>query len=336
MTVRLIDIANAAGVSKSTASRALSRPDQVNEKTRQAVEKAARKMNYVFDGVARALTMRETRTIGAIVPTLENSIYAISMQSLERELAQSGYTLLLASHEFNLNHELSALESLLSRGIDAVVLVGLSHRPRALSLLKQARIPVAYSWNHPSRQDFKNAIGFDNHLAGECMAEYLISLGHQRIGVISGVLAENDRATDRLNGVREAIRRAGLSLQSQMIIEKPYSLRGGQEGMAEMFKLTKPPTAVICGNDILAIGAMAEARRLKIKIPKEISVTGFDDMEISSVVNPSLTTIRFPMSELGVNVAKFILSQLGKFEGEVERNLGFELIKRESTSVPED
>lgn len=291
-------------------------------------------MNYVYDGVARALTLRETRTIGAIVPTLENSIYAISMQSLERELAQSGYTLLLASHEFNLDHELSALESLLSRGIDAVVLVGLSHRPRALSLLKQARIPVAYSWNHTSQQDLKNMIGFDNHLAGKCMAEYLISLGHRKIGVISGILAENDRAIDRLNGVREAMRRSGISLQNQIVIEKPYSLRGGQEGMAEMLKMANRPTAIICGNDILAIGAMAETRRLKIKVPKDISVTGFDDMEISSVVNPSLTTIRFPMSELGVNVARFILSQLGKFDGRVERNLGFELIIRESTAIP--
>ena len=177
-------------------------------------------------------------------------------------------------------------------------------------------------------------IGFDNRLAGERLAEYLISLGHQRIGVISGVLAENDRARARLDGVRVAMRRAGLSLTKRLIVEKPYSLRGGQEGMAEIGNLPELPTAIICGNDILAIGAMAEARRRRIKIPRELSIAGFDDMEFSSVVDPPLTTIKFPMFDLGVNVAQFLLSQLGKSDCRFERNLGFELIRRKSTAGP--
>ena len=331
MAVKLVDIAKAAGVSKATASRALSNPDRVSSKTRLIVERAAKRLNYVSDGVARALSERRTRTVGAIVPTLENAIYAISMQGLERELAKYGYTLLIASHQFNLDQEVVALTSLISRGVDAIALVGLLHQPKAFTLINNAGIPYVCSWNFQSKNTGHPMIGFDNQLAAETLVDHLVSLGHRKIGVISGILSGNDRARDRLLGIRNGLKKCGLSLDESLLIEKPYGLSGGREGIASLISRKNPPTAVMCGNDILAIGALTEASRLGIHIPKNLSITGFDDMEIASLINPPLTTIRLPMFELGISVAHFLLSELGEISQSVSAELKFDLIVRNST-----
>lgn len=332
MAVKLVDIAKAAGVSKATASRALSNPDRVSSKTRLVVERAAKKLNYVSDGVARALSERRTRTVGAIVPTLENAIYAISMQGLERELAKYGYTLLIASHQFNLDQEIVALTSLISRGVDAIALVGLLHQPKAFTLINNAGIPYVCSWNFQSKKTGHPMIGFDNQLAAETLVDHLVSLGHREIGVISGILSGNDRARDRLLGIRNGLKKHGLSLDKYLVIEKPYRLSGGREGIASLASRKNPPTAVMCGNDILAIGALTEALRLGIHIPRDLSITGFDDMEIASLTSPPLTTIHLPMFELGMNVANFLLSELGEISGSFSSELKFDLIVRGSTA----
>jgi len=332
VAVKLVDIAKAAGVSKATASRALSNPDRVSLKTRLVVEKAAEKLNYVSDGVARALSERRTRTIGAIVPTLENAIYAISMQGLERELAKYGYTLLIASHQFNLQQEVAAVTSLISRGVDAIALVGLLHEPKTFTLIKNSGVPYVCSWNYRQKKTKHQMIGFDNTRAAEALANHLLSLGHRKIGVISGIIKGNDRASDRVLGIKRCLRKNGLSLEKSFLIQKPYGLSGGREAIRALLGMSDPPTAVMCGNDILAIGALSEAARLGVSVPDQVSITGFDDMEIASLITPPLTTIRLPMFELGVNVADFLLSELGEIDRSFSSELEFQLIERGSTA----
>ena len=331
MVVRLVDIARAAGVSKASASRALSNPGRVSSKTRQLVEKAAQDLNYVSDGVARALSERRTRTVGAVVPTLENAIYAISMQGLERELARYGYTLLIASHQFSLQQEITAVTSLISRGVDAIALVGLLHKPRTFALIRNAGIPYVCSWNLRRRTQTNRAIGFDNREAAGLLARHLIELGHRRIGVISGILRGNDRATDRVKGIEDCLKTHRLQFDRELLIEKPYALSEGRDAMTTLLSKRHPPTAVMCGNDILAIGALTGATKLGVKVPGDVSITGFDDMEIASLIQPALTTIRLPMFDLGVNVADFLLSELGEINRTFSHRLQFELMVREST-----
>lgn len=331
MVVKLVDIAKAAGVSKASASRALSNPGRVSIKTRQLVEKAAQDLNYVSDGVARALSERRTRTVGAVVPTLENAIYAISMQGLERELARYGYTLLIASHQFSLQQEITAVTSLISRGVDAMALVGLLHKPRTFALIRNAGIPYVCSWNLRRGKPTQRAIGFDNREAAHMLTQHLIAHGHQRIGVISGVLRGNDRATDRVKGIEDCLRAHRLQLDPDLVIEKPYALSEGREAISSLMSRRRPPTAVMCGNDILAIGALTGAAKLGFQVPADISITGFDDMEIASLIQPALTTIRLPMFELGVNVANFLLSELGEVNQTPSSRLQFELMVRDST-----
>jgi LacI family transcriptional regulator len=328
----LLDVARRARVAKSTASRAISNPGRVSEKTAARVLKAAADLRYVSHGVARALTTRSTLTVGAVIPTLDNAIYAVSTHSLERQLQKAGYMLLVACHEFDLDAELRALEAFLSRGVDALVLVGLTHRKRAFEVLSRAGIPYVLTWNYGSGAH--PCVGFDNHEAGVLVADHLLALGHRRIGMIAGILRDNDRARARVRGVRDRLDRAGHALEDTLLVERGYSLEGGREGLEVLLSRPRPPTAIICGNDILALGAVDEARRRGIEVPRALSITGFDDMALAAVASPPLTTVHFPMAEVGINAAAYLLNALKKAGGPVRQRLEVRMVVRGSTAAP--
>ena len=328
----LADVARRAGVHKATASRAISAPGLISPATTARVRAAMAELGYVSNGVARALATRRTRTIGSIIPTLDNAIYAVSTNSLERRLEQSGYVLLVACHEFKLEAETLALEAMLDRGVDGVVLVGQEHARPTLDRLRKSGLPHVFTWSRarPGRP----TVGFDNRRAGRIVAEHLIALGHRRVAMIAGLLEGNDRASARLAGVRDALDAAGLAMPESAVAQRPYSLEAGADGFAALMGARRPPTAIVCGNDVLALGAICEARARGIAIPADVSITGFDDMPMARVATPQLTTVRFPMREIGWNAGELLLGLLGEEVATVERELPIELVARESTGPP--
>ena len=328
----LEDVARRAGVHKATASRALSAPGMISPETVKRVRAAMRELGYVSNGVARALSTRKTRTIGSILPTLDNAIYAVSTVSLERRLERSGYVLLVACHEFNLEAETRALEAMLSRGVDGLVLVGHEHSRATLARLRASNVPHVFTWSSPRTS--RPSVGFDNREAGVLVARHLIELGHRRIAMVAGIVSGNDRARERLAGVRDALEEAGIRLPDDRVTQRPYSLEGGAEGLAQLMRSTHPPTAIICGNDVLALGALREARALGIAVPGQLSVTGFDDMPMARVVSPELTTVHLPMEEVGWNAGELLLGMLGEAVGPATRNLPITLVVRESSGPP--
>ncbi len=330
VTVR--DVAKLARVSVASVSRALSRPDVVRPETRERIQRAIVKLDYVSDGVARALSTRRTHTVGAVIPTLNNAIYAVSTHSLQKTLEQAGYTLLLACHEFDLAAEARMLRAFAGRGVDALVLVGALHNAETRRLLPSLGLPYVYTWA-VDRTRKHASVGFDNRAAGRMIAEYLLQLGHKRIGMVSGVLAGNDRARDRMLGVRTALQRAGLTLPPERIVEAGYSLEKGRQALAELLRKQRV-SAVVCGNDVLAIGAIQEAQRLGLSVPDELSVTGFDDMEFATVVTPALTTVRFPIAEIGVEAARHLIERLDGKAGPRCIELPLELAVRKSAAAP--
>lgn len=331
--VTLLDVARRAHVAKSTASRALSNPDRLSDKTVARVLKAAAELKYVSHGVARALSTRSTRTIGAVIPTLDNAIYAVSTHSLEQRLQKAGYMLLVASHEFDLDGEVRAVEALITRGVDAIALVGFEHRRRTLDLLARSRVPYVLTWNY--RGGRHPSVGFDNRRAGMLVTDYLLGLGHRHFGVVAGMMAGNDRASARVEGVRASLGRAGLALRDDCIVEKTYSIESGREGLAALLERRPRPTAIVCGNDILAIGALHEAHVCRIDVPQALSITGFDDMPLAAVTRPPLTTVHLPMAEVGANAAAYLLNVLGVANDPVQQELPVRLVVRGSTRAPQ-
>jgi len=330
---KLSDVARLAKVSTATVSRALTLPHKVKALTLSRVQQAARTLGYVAHGAARALASRRTRTIGAVIPTLDNAIFANTIHALQTTLDAAGYTLLLASHGFDAAVEVRVTRALIERGVDGLVLLGTTHDPALFRLIESHQLPYVLTWalddsgTHP-------CVGFDNRAAATRLANYLLDLGHREFAMISGLTINNERARERLDGVRSALAARGVSLPAARLIEKPFTHSAGREGLLEMIAGGAWPTAVICGNDVLAIGAMAECHAQGIAVPQQISITGFDDMEIASLMTPGLTTMHFPTAELGTYAAHHLLSRLAGKNVDTLRELPVELIVRGTTAPP--
>ena len=310
---KLIDVARLAGVCNATASRALARPAAVSAETHKRVAAAAQQLGYVPDGAARALRAQRTLTVGAILPTLDNQLFAKVTHALQKTLDASGYLLLLACHESDLKNELKVARSLIARGVDGLVLIGAEHDEALYALLADSGIPYLLmlsldrSGRHP-------CVGFDNRVAATRMANYLIDVGHREIAVISGSTAGNE--AERVAGARDALTARGIELPPERVIEAPHTLAAGRAAMREFLAAAARPTAVICTNDVLAMGAVIECHAQKVAVPDAMSVTGFDDVEAASILVPALTTVRVPMRELGCAAAHQMLARL---HGETQR-----------------
>jgi LacI family transcriptional regulator len=333
-TAKLADVARAAQVSSATVSRALSLPHKVKPATAARINQAVETLGYVAHGAARALASRRTRTMGAIIPTLDNAIFANTVHALQKALDEAGYMLLIASHEFDAVVEARLTRTLVERGVDGLVLLGTTHDPGLLQMLETHQIPYVLTWaldtsgRHP-------CVGFDNRAAGVHIARHLLELGHREVAMVSGVTAGNERARERLEGVRAALAGHGLSLSPQRLLEKPYTLSAGRDGLREVLDAGGvQPTAVICGNDVLAIGALAECHERGLRVPGQISITGFDDMEIAAMITPALTTVHFPAAELGALAAQQLLARLAGQPVALRTELPVELVVRESTATP--
>lgn len=328
---RLADVARLAKVSTATVSRALTLPHKVKARTLERVQQAASSLGYVAHGAARALASRRTQTIAAVVPTLDNAIFANTIHALQRRLDEAGYVLLLASHEFDADIEARVTRKLIERGVDGLVLLGTTHHPEIYRMLEAHALPYVLTWawdergNHP-------CVGFDNHAAAQRITEHLLDLGHRRFAMVSGITAQNERAQERLAGVRAALAVRGLELQR--VVEKPYTHTGGREGLRAVLAGSEAPTAVICGNDVLAIGAIAECHARDLKVPEDVSITGFDDMELAGMMKPALTTMRFPTAELGAYAANHLLMRLEGKVVDLRCKLPTELVVRDSTAAP--
>ena len=330
---RLADVARLAKVSTATVSRALTLPHKVKARTLERVHQAAHTLGYVAHGAARALASRRTHTIAAVVPTLDNAIFANTIHALQRTLDAAGYVLLLASHEFDADVEARVTRALIERGVDGLVLLGTTHHPDIYRMIEAHSLPYVLTWAFDESGD-QPCVGFDNRAAAMRVTNYLLDLGHVRFAMISGITRHNERARERLAGVHAALAARGLALTAAHIVEKPYTHTGGREGLREVMAGREPPTAVICGNDVLAIGAIAECNVRGLTVPGDVSITGFDDMEIAGVMTPALTTVRFPTTDLGVYAAKHLLLRLEGKTVELRCKLPTELVVRESAAVP--
>jgi LacI family transcriptional regulator len=332
-TAKLADVARLARVSTATVSRALTQPDKVKPATAARIRQAVQALGYVTHGAARALASRRTHTIGAVIPTLDNAIFANTAHALQKTLDDAGYTLLLACHDFDAEVEARVTRALIERGVDGLVLLGATHHPSVLGMLDSQQIPYVLTWaldansRHP-------CVGFDNRAAAISVTRHLLELGHREFAMISGITAGNERASERLEGVRQALAERDLALAPGRVLQKPYTFAAGREGARELLSRAPRPTAIVCGNDVLAIGALAGCQDAGLAVPRQVSVTGFDDLEIAAVVTPALTTVHFPTAELGSRAAQQLLARLGGRPFEMRTELPVELVVRASTALP--
>jgi LacI family transcriptional regulator len=327
--IKLLDVARDAGVSPATVSRAIAQPELVNSATLARVRSSAARLGYVPGGAARALASGRSMTIGAVVPTLDSPIFARALQSMQAKLSQHGYQLLVASHDYNAAAEAEAIRILLARGVDGLMLVGAERPAASWQLLEGAGVPVVLTWCGDKRA---SSITVDNEKAGRLAARHLLDLGHKRIGAVVGGLQFNDRQKARLAGIRAALRNAALNLPDWLVSEQPLTLAGGRTGCSSMLALDQPPTALIGGIDMLAIGCIEEVHSRGLKVPKALSVVGIDNIEMSAHIFPPLTSVHLPVARIGEAAAGCLLDELAGRDAKSLIELPIELVSRKSTA----
>ncbi len=329
----LEDVALRTGVSTATISRCLNSPDRVSEKTRVRILEAVKELGYTPNFNAKALAAKRTNTVGAVIPTMSNAIFALGLQAFQETLTENGITLLVASSSFEREAEATQIRALVAKGADALLLIGDERDQETYDFLQSREIPYVISWNYRAHKNH-TFVGFNNRKAAYLIAKQVLNLGHKKIGMISGVLSNNDRAFDRVQGVKDAMAEFSMIDSDFICQEASYNFDDAGHALDTILESNIKPTAIICGNDVLAIGAITRAKALGLNIPDDISITGFDDIEISSIFTPPITTVSVPHTTMGRKAAETLLEMMHSDDRNLSLELETSIINRGSLSAP--
>lgn len=303
----LEDVAKMASVSTATVSRCLNTPSVVSQNTRERVLEAVKALGYTPNFGAQALAAKRTKTFGAIIPTMENAIFARSLQAFQEELQRCGITLLVSSSSYSPELEEEQIHGLVARGADALLLIGFNRSQHIYKFLEKQKVPCVIAWVYDPSQPMVS-IGFDNRKAMQSLVSQVLKLGHKSLALITAELNGNDRAQQRYEGLLKAMEACGLDAQTLRVIKTTYSITNGAKAFETLMQSDTTPTAVICGNDVLAAGALVQARNMGLNVPNDVSITGFDDIEIAELVTPALTTVHVPHRKMGKGAAEMLIA----------------------------
>jgi len=332
-SVKMKDVARAAGVSVMTVSRAFRKDASVRAETRDAILKVAEDLGYVFDSTAANLRSQKTDFVAVTIPSINNANFADTVAGISEVLSNEGLQVLLAYTNYDMAQEERAIEQLLRRRPEAIVVTGGKHTDRARRLLQGAGIPVVESWDLPA-DPIGHVVGFSNAATMEAMVAHLVAQGHERIAFIGGDVAADTRGADRRRGFMAAMAAHGLSCDR--LIESgppPISMREGANAMGRLLALYPDTQAVVCVSDLSAFGALTECQRRGLRVPQDIAVTGFGAYDIASVCVPTLTTVNPFPRRIGEEIADLILDALGHPEDRQARRISPELVVAGSTGM---
>ncbi len=328
----IVTVAKAAGVSISTVSRRFNHPDLLKPATRKKIDRAVEKLGYIRNRAAQVMHGRRSGTIGLVVPTIDNAIFAELIQSFSDGLDERGFTILIASHGFDLDREYLMLRKLLEHRVDGLALIGLEHSEATYQLIEQQNVPTVAIWNY-SDEARLSCVGVQNSEAGRLAVRHLLEYGHRKIGLIFPNPKGNDRAHDRLQGALTELHSEGIEVPAQWQLEAPYNIADAKQACISLLEQSPRPTAILCGNDIIAQGVLYAAKLHGIPVPEQLSIMGIGDFKGAGEIEPSLSTIRIPAKRIGTRAAEHITDAVaGASEGRTAVKCELRLLNRASTA----
>jgi LacI family transcriptional regulator, galactose operon repressor len=333
------DVARLAGVSVPTASKVLNKKGTVSPKLTRRVLSAMEALDYQPDQVARSLKVRQTKTIGIVIPDITNPFFTDVIRGVENEARAHGYSLILTDSNEDAAAEQENLNMLFARRVDGVLLSPV----RAFSepdRLTRRRFPLVL-FDRCSAGFEGSAVVTDNFQAAHDATRHLIGLGHVRIAIITG-RQDLPNAFDRLEGCRRAFQEAHLALREEYLRNGNFQLEGGYQSALQLLNLPDPPTAIFSSNNKMTLGLMRALAELHIACPERVSVLGFDDFDWTSNFSPRLTTVAQPALEMGKQAVRMLVRKMqATLEGASRPDeeivaLKAELRIRDSTAPPFD
>lgn len=301
-------VAERAEVSVNTASRAINNKPDINDETKKRVLKVAQELGYVRNATAVALRTKKTRTLGVVIADNRNPFYAEVLNGIEEAAREKNYHIILANTQRDYQKEEEAINLLLAKRVDGLLITPVQDRNDDIKNLIEANIPFVIVG-----RDFKNievdAVYNDEVKGGFLATKYLIKKGHKRIALINGFLHKSP-ARGRLEGYKKALKEYGIPFDDSLVSVGDIDVKDGYERTKQLLEKGLNFTAIFAYNDMMAFGAMRAIKEKGLRIPEDIGLVGYDDIPFSSLISPSLTTIRLKKQELGVESLKLLLSRI--------------------------
>ncbi len=337
MSVTIKDIAKEAKVSIATVSRVINNKSEgVGQETRERIQKIIKDMNYYPNRVARGMVTKKSNILGLILPDISNPFFPDLVRGLEDTASKSGYNIVLCNSDNNKDKEASYIRVLKENNAAGIFYISvIKKNDNNLNLLLDSKIPFVLMDRRINIEKVPK-IYTDNMTGMYEMVEYLIENGHNHIAYISGP-KHNSSSDQRLEGYKKALSDSGISVNVDIIKIGDYKIESGRQHMLDLLEQGNKFTAVACANDMMAVGALEVLKDKKLKVPKEISITGYDDIFMASVTSPKLTTVAQPKYEMGCIAAELMIKLVqGQKISRMEVILHSTLAIRESVAKRSD
>ena len=330
MMIKMRDVAEHAGVSVSTVSHVINETRHVSTDTRQRVLGAMNALNYQPNRLARSLRVKKTQTIGMIVPDSSNPFFSEIARHIEDYCFEQGYSVILCNSDGDLDKELFYANVLVEKQVDGILFVAVGLSEDNILSLNAQHIPTMLVDRHIPKLALDSVL-VNNRKGGWLATEHLIERGHQRIGCITGFSGLTP-SSERVMGYHQALEERGLSIDESLIVQGDFHFKSGYDRTQQLLDLKKPPTALFCGNDLMAIGAMRAAVERGLNIPDDIAFVGFDDIPIAQFMNPPLTSVTQPLKKLGRLSSQLLIDRIQQDDVEVTQHmLEVDLVVRQSS-----
>ncbi|NJO81647.1 MAG: LacI family transcriptional regulator [Blastochloris sp.] len=327
-------VAALAAVSVATVSRVLNTPQQVAPATQERVRQAMRQLGYQYNAVAGSLSRQRTMTLGLIVPTMSNPIFAESSRGVQQTAAGRGYSLLMGITDYRADEEARLVETFRQHRVDGLIVTSSHPESPALIEAQTTGTPVVLTYSARLRSALP-CVGVDNAAAAAAAVGHLVRLGHHRIAMLAGPFTASDRSYARYQGYVSALAAHGIEADPQLLEEVPYTINDGIAGAHRLLNLSEPPTAIFCANDILAFGTLRTAFDRGIAVPQQLSIVGFDDSPMAAITHPRLTTVAQPAYAMGVEACNLLCTLIdGNTPERTTMILPTTLQIRETTAAP--
>ncbi len=331
MPVSIKDIARVANVSFSTVSRALADSPRVKPETRERIQRLAIEMGYAPSAAARSLVTHRTKTIGVVATTMTDMFQAEVVQAIEETAIGRDHSVILTQSGFASEREMTEIQALRERRVDGIILISVRAGGVYAAVLQGTGIPLVFI--NARQTDYGHSVRVDS-LAGSLAAvQHLLDLGHKQIAYITGPDEDWDNIA-RQAGYQQSLEAYGLPVDPALIVKGDSRPEGGIRAMQQLLSLRRPPTAVFCYNDATALGAMRAAYSAGLRVPEDVSIVGFDDIDLAPFFEPPLTTVAQPIKQLGEKAVETILADMDGEGGVVDCLLPGNLVVRSSTTHP--
>ncbi|MCX7694801.1 MAG: LacI family transcriptional regulator [Caloramator sp.] len=331
MVATIKDVAKKANVGVGTVSRVINNHPSVSENIRKRVLEAIEELDYKPNAIARSLKINSTKTIGVIIPDISSAFYPEIVRGIEDVAKDYNYTIILFNTDLKLLKEKDALNIIKEKKADGILFISNTVSKNLKKELKKVGIPIVLVSTKDEEGEFHNVI-IDNEIAAYEAVRYLIKLGHKRIAMIAGMKNDPNAGIPRLEGYKRALKESNIEFDENLIFYGNYKFKSGYEAMKNIIKLKDKPTAIFAASDTMAVGAASCAMQMGFKIPEDISIVGFDGIELAEYFYPSITTIKQPRYDMGRKGMETLLKLINGEEAPKNIVMDFELVERKSST----